>query len=75
MTTVKDIITEWLVAHGADGLCNDDCACPVADLASCGSFYMDCMAARDTGARDGYDHCFEPIEDETDRRDGIGLGK
>ena len=38
VTTVKQIVAEWLTENGYDGLCNNDgeCACYVNSLAPCG---------------------------------------
>lgn len=33
--TVYDIIKQFLVDHGYDGLCNDCCACGMKDLFAC----------------------------------------
>lgn len=50
--TVRDIITEYLIAHGYDGLYDDggDCACSVEDIGSCGE-----MSPRCTGGFIGPD--------------------
>jgi len=32
---VKNIIQEWLQAHGYDCLCNDECGCGIEDLFPC----------------------------------------
>jgi hypothetical protein len=63
MKTCKEIIQEWLIKEGHDGLCNDECGCSVEDLAPCGDGpYPNCMVAKDVGEKQGYDHYFEPIE-------------
>jgi hypothetical protein len=61
MKTVKDIVREYLLANGADGLCTDDCGCSVDDLAPCGDC-SDCIVAMDVGPKNGYDRYFEPKE-------------
>lgn len=33
---VREIVAEYLKAHGYDGLCGDDCGCIAADLGPCG---------------------------------------
>ena len=37
MPNVREIVKEWLQAHGYDGLCSDDfeCACTPEDLMPC----------------------------------------
>lgn len=45
--TVIDIIREYLISHGYDGLyhCNGDgCGCLLDDLVPCGEIYGDCIA-------------------------------
>ena len=34
--TVKQIVAEWLVKNGFDGLCSENCGCPLDDLMCCG---------------------------------------
>ncbi len=47
---VIDIVTEWLNAHGCDGLANgEECGCSIADLAPCGHIGHGCMAASRSG--------------------------
>ena len=33
--TVQEIIADWLLEHGYDGLYDDECGCRVGDLAPC----------------------------------------
>lgn len=44
--TVKQILREWLLAHGYDGLVSDDgeCGCVYDDLSSCGEPCINCEA-------------------------------
>ena len=35
MKTVKEIVKDFLIAHGYDGLWNDDCGCFLVDLMPC----------------------------------------
>jgi len=35
MTTVRDIVREYLVANGYDGLWRDDCGCELGDFMPC----------------------------------------
>jgi len=45
--TVEEIVKEWLVNHGYDGLCSPDesCGCGVDDLMPCGADCRNCMPA------------------------------
>ena len=46
MPSIVEIVTEYLTAHGYDGLCNAaiDCACLVDDLMPCDSPERQCQA-------------------------------
>ena len=33
--TVREIVREYLVANGYDGLCNDECGCDLDDFMPC----------------------------------------
>ncbi len=44
--TVKNIVAEFLKAHGFDGLCNDDCGCDISDLNPCGECFYSCVPAK-----------------------------
>lgn len=48
--TIRDIVREYLVAHGYDGLANsedwDGCGCGVDDLMPCDEPYPICQPAR-----------------------------
>jgi len=41
--TVREIVEEWLLEHGYDGLCNEECSCTLHDLMSCGQGFSDCV--------------------------------
>lgn len=44
---VREIVCDWLKAHGMDGLAADDCGCGIDDLAPCGDIGTnDCVGAR-----------------------------
>lgn len=45
--TISDIVEDWLIAHGYDGLVNSDyaCGCLLGDTAPCGDGCADCAAA------------------------------
>lgn len=44
MTTVKEMIKEYLIENGYDGLCTDDCGCLVDNLITCEDGSMTCEA-------------------------------
>ena len=58
MTTVTDIVREYLVARGYDGLYSEsgECACLHSDLAPCGCVQVDC--------RPGYRATCQPDAEE-----------
>ena len=41
--TAREIVREYLNAHGYDGLYDDDCGCTKDDLAPCGEICTDCL--------------------------------
>jgi len=53
---VYAMVREWLVQHGYDGLCNEDCGCGVDDLMPSGECFMvDCVAAHKRPCKNGDD--------------------
>jgi len=47
MTTIKNIVREWLTARGYDGLCAGECGCGIDDLIPCGQMIAGyCQPAR-----------------------------
>ena len=42
---VKNIIRDWLIKYGYDGLCNEHCGCGINDLAPCDEMKSDCEPA------------------------------
>jgi len=42
--TVTEIVCEWLVANGYDGLAGDGCGCTVDDLMPCNDCHNECVA-------------------------------
>jgi hypothetical protein len=50
----KAMVYHYLIVHGFDGLCTDDCGCPLTDLAPCGEGPLpDCRAAKSRILGDG----------------------
>lgn len=51
MITVLDIVKQYLIANGYDGLYYHNCGCTIEDLIPCGACFDDCIP--------GYkwDHC------------------
>lgn len=77
--TVREIIVEYLKAHGCDGLAGEDCGCGIGDIAPCGLSCnsLDCVLAKYRKCNDcefkndcdyrkefGCDSCYYPIDDE-----------
>lgn len=40
--TVREIVKQWLVEYGYDGLCGEGCGCPLNDLMSCDTYSALC---------------------------------
>lgn len=40
-----EIIEEYLIKNGFDGLCTENCGCGIEDLFSCGDVISDCLPA------------------------------
>ena len=59
MITVKEIVIAYLREHGLDGLCGDECGCPIDDLFPCFEGFGDCTAAhaRVLGENEYVDDC------------------
>jgi hypothetical protein len=51
--TVKDIVREYLEAHGYDGLCSYECGCRLDDLFPCCGCGMDCVPGHKIPDPDG----------------------
>lgn len=41
--TAKQIVKDYLIENGYDGLCGDECSCEIDDLMACGEFGSDCV--------------------------------
>jgi hypothetical protein len=63
MTTIE-MIREWLIMHGAHGLCHPDteCGCHLEDLMPCESPCSECEAARDEGPHDECERWMVPLD-------------
>ena len=61
---LKEIVKDWLIQRGLDGLCDYDCecACGIDDLMPCDQPGTMCMAAfkEDADPSTGYDFMIEP---------------
>jgi hypothetical protein len=56
--TAAEILSDWLRAHGCDGLCTEDCGCGVDDMMPCGSYPGHCVPAKKISCdRDTCDDC------------------
>lgn len=64
---VRDIVREYLTAHGYDGLCNIDCECGCGrgDLAPCCAYWGDCEPAYDHGPHEDSEHWYSPTKPES----------
>jgi hypothetical protein len=56
--TARDIVLEYLDAHGYDGLYDDDCGCIKDDLAPCGEISTDCLPGYRTDGPPGGEYDF-----------------
>ena len=45
MMIAKNIIRDWLIEYGYDGLCHKDCGCGINDLIPCDEMKSDCEPA------------------------------
>ena len=45
MTTVEEIIVEYLKKNGYDGLAGDECGCGIDDIEPCGAMFIANCAA------------------------------
>lgn len=55
---VKDILLQYLIANGYDGLSYTCCGCGVDDLAPCGNVELTCVPARKVVCKDvGFKDC------------------
>jgi hypothetical protein len=56
--TVREIVTQWLIDHGYDGLWNEagECACDLSDLIPCGGPCDECQAGYKTPCDCGEHH-------------------
>jgi len=43
---IQEIVTAYLIEHGHDGLCGDECGCELADLFPCGEDFSRCVLGR-----------------------------
>jgi len=43
MITVLDIVKQYLIANGYDGLYYHNCGCTIEDLIPCGACFDDCI--------------------------------
>lgn len=43
--TVFDIVVDYLKRHGYDGLCNEECGCPLEMLGPCDGIQESCQPA------------------------------
>lgn len=53
---VEEIVKQYLIEHGYDGLCNDDgdCGCSLDDFNPCGELTCYCVAAYNHGTKDDF---------------------
>jgi len=55
--TLEDIVRDWLLDHGYDGLCypEEECGCGINDLMPCGQPSLNCVAGHRIEAPEGSD--------------------
>lgn len=61
---VEDIIIKYLLDNGYDGLCNNDCGCPIDSLRPCEFLSLDCTPGykvQQTTCQDCYIDCGRDI--------------
>lgn len=71
---VLEIVADYLMANGYDGLCCEECGCGVEHIAPCGNIGLDCVPARKTVCTEcgDCDHgkrgepCYSPVKEEQD---------
>jgi hypothetical protein len=55
--TAREIIAEYLKAHGYDGLCTHDCGCGLDDFICCSDDFSDCVPAYKSTCSGRCDRC------------------
>lgn len=64
--TCLEIIEDYLIAKGYDGLYNDDCGCFLADLVPCSSDFAECRPGIKIVLRGDEDECVYGIGPKTE---------
>jgi len=60
----KEIITAKLKELGADGLCGENCGCPIDDLCPCSENCLDCVPAQKKKCKNCEYEEFVPLEEK-----------